>query len=189
VAYDFETLPDLLRPGLKLVFVGINPSTYSVQRGHYFARTTSRFWPAFSRSRLSQEVRQALGRDALGPEDDARLLDFGIGFTDVVKVPSSNASKIKPADYAHWAPRLLERLDPPEADGAGMVCFHGITGYRAFLRYALDAPRQEPSLGLQERMLGNARIFVAPNPSPANAHFRPEDQVRFYDELSELLEQ
>jgi TDG/mug DNA glycosylase family protein len=182
--YDFETLPDLLKPGLRLVFVGINPSLYSVHRGHYFARTTSRFWPAFSRSRLSQEVRHALGRDELGPEDDELLLDFGIGFTDVVKIASSNASSIKPADYAMWAPRLLDRLD---ACGAGMVCFHGVTGYRAFLRYALDSPREDPTLGLQERMLGNARIFLAPNPSPANAHFRPEDQVRFYDDLSNLL--
>jgi double-stranded uracil-DNA glycosylase len=182
--YDFETLPDLLQPGLKLIFVGINPSIYSVQRGHYFARPTSRFWPAFSRSRLSRAAREALGRDTLGPEDDARLLDFGIGFTDVVKIPSNNASSIKPADYAFWAPRLLERLD---SSGAEMVGFHGVTGYRAFLRYALDAAKEEPSLGLQERVLGNARIFLAPNPSPANAHFRPEDQVRFYDELNELI--
>jgi TDG/mug DNA glycosylase family protein len=184
VAYDFETLPDLLRPGLRLVFVGINPSVYSVQRGHYFARSTSRFWPAFSRSRLSREARQALGRDVLGPEDDSKLLDFGIGFTDVVKVPSSNASSIKAADYALWAPHLLERLG---ASGAGMVCFHGVTGYRAFLRYALNAPKDPTPLGLQERTLGNARIFLAPNPSPANAHFGPEDQVRFYDELSTLV--
>ncbi|HEX3244306.1 MAG TPA: mismatch-specific DNA-glycosylase [Chloroflexota bacterium] len=183
--YDFPTLPDLLRPGLGLVFVGINPSIYSVQRGHYFARSTSRFWPAFSRSKLSVQIRHALGRDTLGPEDDVLLIDFGIGFTDVVKMPSSNASAIKPADYALWAPRLLERL---EACGAGMVCFHGVTGYRAFARYALHSPNEPTPLGLQERTLGNARIFLAPNPSPANAHFRPEDQVRFYDELSDLLD-
>ena len=127
--YDFETLPDLLRPGLVLVFVGINPSIYSVQRGHYFARSTSRFWPAFSRSKLSLRIRNTLGRETLDPGDDARLLDFGIGFTDVVKTPSSNASSIKPSDYALWAPRLLERL---ERCGAGMICFHGVTGYRAF---------------------------------------------------------
>ena len=183
-AYDFETLPDLLQPGLDLVFVGINPSVYSVQRGHYFARSTSRFWPAFSRSRLSESVRVSLGRATLGPEDDARLLDFGIGFTDVVKTPSNNAASLKPSDYAYWAPRLLERL---EACGAGMVCFHGVTGYRAFARYALSSPKEPTPPGLQERLLGRARIFVAPNPSPANAHVRPDDQVRFYDELSDLL--
>ncbi len=183
--YDFETLPDLLRPGLQLVFVGINPSVYSVQRSHYFARSTSRFWPAFSRSKLSQPVRMALGREMLGFEDDVRLLDFGIGFTDVVKTPSSNAASLKRSDYALWAPRLTERLVWCDAS---MVCFHGVTGYRAFARYALDSPKEPTPLGLQERMLGNARIFLAPNPSPANAHFRVEDQTRFYDELSDLLE-
>src|SRR5207253_5359007 len=104
------TLPDLLRPGLEVVFVGINPSSYSVARGHYFARRQNRFWPAFSRSRLSGPVRAALGRDQLGPEDDVRLLEHGFGFTDVVKVSSSNASTLRPADYAEWAPRLTERL-------------------------------------------------------------------------------
>jgi double-stranded uracil-DNA glycosylase len=182
--YDFETLPDLLQPGLQLVFVGINPSVYSVQRGHYFARSTSRFWPAFSRSKLSRPVRTALGREMLGFEDDVRLLDFGIGFTDVVKTPSTNAASLKPSDYALWAPRLLDRL---EACGASMVCFHGVTGYRAFARYALDSPKEPTPLGPQERRLGDARIFLAPNPSPANAHFRVEDQTRFYDQLSDLL--
>jgi len=182
--YEFETLQDLLRPDLDLVFVGINPSIYSVQRGHYFARSTSRFWPAFSRSRLSASIRAALGRDILGFEDDIRLLDFGIGFTDVVKTPSSNAATLKPSDYALWAPRLLERLD---ACGASMVCFHGVTGYRAFARYALDSPKEPTPLGLQERTLGGVRIFLAPNPSPANAHFRVDDQTRFYDELSDHL--
>src|SRR6185503_14579406 len=102
-----NTLPDLLGPGLTVVFVGINPSSYSVARGHYFARRQNRFWPAFSRSRLSAPVRAALGRDALGPEDDAVLLDHGFGFTDVVKLPSASAAALRPADYAEWAPRLL----------------------------------------------------------------------------------
>jgi TDG/mug DNA glycosylase family protein len=182
--YDFETLPDLLRPGLQLVFVGINPSVYSVQRGHYFVRSTSRFWPAFSRSKLSQPVRMALGREMLRFEDDVRLLDFGFGFTDVVKTPSSNAASLKPSDYALWSPRLLERL---ATYGASMVCFQGVTGYRAFARYALDSPKEPTPLGLQQRQLGKARIFLAPNPSPANSHFRLEDQARLYDELSDLL--
>src|SRR5258708_39951145 len=67
-AYPFRTLPDYLQPGLELVFVGINPGLYSVQRGHYFARLTSRFWPAFSVSKLSERVRRARGRDTLQAE-------------------------------------------------------------------------------------------------------------------------
>ena len=179
-----DTLPDLLAPGLRVAFVGINPSTYSVARGHYFARKTSRFWPAFSRSVLSEPIRQALGREALGPEDDVLLPGFGFGFTDVVKVPSSNAAALKPADFEEWAPRLIERLRPASPR---VVCFHGTMAYRPFRRYAL-AQRDAPvALGAQLEHLGDARIFVVPNPSPANAHVRPEDQVIWYDRLAAFL--
>jgi len=62
-----ETLPDLLRDGLDIVFVGINPGLYSAQRGHYFARRTNRFWPALSRSVLSRAARRGLGVAELLP--------------------------------------------------------------------------------------------------------------------------
>lgn len=183
--YSFRTLPDYLRAHLRLVFVGINPGLYSVERGHYFARTTSRFWPAFSRSALSASVRAALGRTVLGPEDDRRLLRFGIGFTDVVKVPSRNVAALRPGDFRTWAPRLLHRL---ERCRPGTACFHGVTAYRAFARYALDEVRSDWPLGAQSLTVGGTHVFVVPNPSPANAHFRIEDQVRWYDRLAEFLE-
>ena len=170
---------------MRLVFVGINPSVLSAQKGRYFWRKTNRFWPALSRSRLSAEVRAALGRDVLGPEDDARLLELGIGFTDVVKVPSANAAQVSPALYAEWAPRLrarIERFQPVVA------AFHGVTGYRAFERYALGVTKSVAVLGPQEPVIGRTRLFVVPNPSPANFHFRPADQVDWYDRLADFLE-
>ena len=83
---DFETLPDYLQPGLDIVFIGINPGLYSLRRGHYFARSTSRFWPAFSKSKLSQRMRNELKVEKLLPEHDSSLPRFGIGLTDVVSV-------------------------------------------------------------------------------------------------------
>jgi TDG/mug DNA glycosylase family protein len=183
--YPFETLPDYLGPGMRVLLVGINPSVYSVRQGRYFARKTSRFWSAFSRSRLSAEVRAALGRDDLGPEDDARLLNFGIGFTDVVKVPSSNAAQVTPALFAEWAPilrRRIEQLQPRVA------AFQGVTAYRAFERFGLDAPKSVAGLGAQMTVIGRTRLFVVPNPSPANAHVRPADQIAWYDRLAEYIE-
>lgn len=182
--YPFETLPDYLATGMRLMFVGINPSVLSVQKGRYFWRNTNRFWPAFSRSRLSQEVRAALGRDELGPTDDARLLDFGIGFTDVVKVPSANAAQVSPALYAEWAPRLRSRIEQFQPV---VAAFHGVTGYRAFERYALGVTTSVAVLGPQEPVIGRTRLFVVPNPSPANFHFRPADQVDWYDRLADFL--
>jgi double-stranded uracil-DNA glycosylase len=181
--YAFRTLPDYLALGLDLVFIGINPGLYSVQRGHYFARPTNRFWPAFSRSSLSACIRAKCRRETLGPEDDGVLLAFGIGFTDVVKVPSRNAQAVRPADFRAWAPRLLERL---RTYGPAIACFHGIMGYRAFTRYALGETRAHAELGVQPLRLDTTRLFVVPNPSPANAHFRLEDQIAWYDRLADF---
>jgi double-stranded uracil-DNA glycosylase len=183
-SYPFRTLPDYLRRGLDLVFIGINPGLYSVARGHYFARPTTRFWPAFSRSTLSAGIRASLGRDRLGPEDDRTLLRFGIGFTDVVKVPSRSARDLSPRNYREWAPRLLDRL---QTFRPNLACFHGLTGYRAFARFALREPARGWRLGLQPVRVGRTRLLVVPNPSPANAHFQARDYIAWYDRVARLL--
>lgn len=182
--YSFRTLPDYLAPDLRLVFVGINPGLYSVERGHYFARTTSRFWPAFSRSVLSAPIREALGVALLGPEQDAALLRFGIGFTDVVKMPSRNAAELSPDVFRTWAPRLKRRL---ERCRPGVACFHGLTAFRPFARCALGRDGAGTVLGPQPLTLGGTRLFVVPNPSPANAHFSVADQVEWYNRLARFL--
>ena len=180
-----RTLPDYLRPGLTLVFVGINPSVYSAQRGRYFARPTNRFWRAFSQSRLSAAARRALTVEALEPEHDAALLDFGIGFTDVVKRPGANAASVSQAQFREGALLLRERL---EAHRPTIAVFHGLTAYRPFARYALGLPTRGAALGPQPERLGDTRLFVVPNPSPANAHFTVAEQVAWYDRLAAFLE-
>ncbi|MGH2353277.1 MAG: mismatch-specific DNA-glycosylase, partial [Chloroflexota bacterium] len=120
------------------------------------------------------------------PEHDAGLLPFGVGFTDVVKRPSNNASQVTPAEFQEGAPQLLTRL---ERYRPSVACFHGLTGYRPFLRFALGQRDAAPALGLQPVTVGATRLFVVPNPSPANAHFTPADQVAWYDRLADFVEQ
>jgi TDG/mug DNA glycosylase family protein len=177
---DAEGLPDLVRRGLAVIFVGINPSSYSVARGHYFARKTNRFWPCFSRSVLSLSARRALGVDPLTPVHDRALLDHGFGFTDAVKRASPRASDIAPAEFPEAVAALVEKLEwyRPE-----IACFHGIMSYRHVHR-ALAENRTEPALGTQPIGIGPTRIFVVPNPSAANAHFTPADQTLWYDRLA-----
>ncbi len=170
-----ETLPDYLRPGLEIVFVGINPGAYSAQVGHYFATARNRFWSALNQSGLVEAGRE------LGPEDDARMNDYGIGFTDVVKRPSNSASNLRVEDFRRWVPVLREKL---LRYAPRLVCFHGLTGYRGYLLHA-EGVKPHLQLGPQERPIGGSRVFVVPNPSPANAAFSLETLVHWYRRLGE----
>ena len=170
------TLPDHLRFGLDVIFVGINPGSYSAQVGKYFATSTNRFWPAFSRSGIVDAGR------TLVPGDEAWLNDAGVGFTDVVKRASASASYLRAVDYRHWAPLTREKLI---AANPRIVCFNGLTGYGSFARYALGL-RLRPQLGEQPERIGASRLFVAPNPSAANAAFSLDVIARWYERLREL---
>ena len=171
-----ETLPDYLRHGLDIVLVGLNPSTRSVQDGHYFANPRNRFWRAVSASGL-------VGRE-VGPADDAALLDMGIGFTDVVKRATPQASGLTAADYRRDAPGLREKLLKYQP---AIACFHGATGYRAYLRYAENTRHAgEIELGVQPHAIGESVVFVLPNPSPANARYSLDDLASWYRELGRL---
>ena len=173
------TLPDYLRPGLDVVFVGINPGTYSASVGKYFATPQNRFWPALNRSGIV-----AAGRD-LGPGDEAWLSDWGLGFTDVVKRASNSASSLRAADFRKWAPVAKAKL----VEAAPLVvCFNGITGFKWFMRYAEDA-KVEVELGRQPGLLGTSRVFVAPNPSPANAVYSLDAIAGWYRRLGELRDE
>ncbi|MCH8200246.1 MAG: mismatch-specific DNA-glycosylase [Chloroflexi bacterium] len=173
------TLPDYLRPGLDIVFVGINPGAYSASVGKYFATPQNRFWPALNRSGIV-----GAGRD-LGPGDEAWLNERGLGFTDVVKRASNSSSSLRAADYRRWAPVARDKL----VEAAPLVvCFNGITGFKSFMRYA-EGAKVEVKLGQQPGLLGTSRVFVAPNPSPANAVYSLDAIAGWYRRLGELRDE
>ena len=177
------TLPDLIRGGLDVVFVGINPSLYSVAQGHYFARRANRFWPCFSLSRLSEGVRAVLGVERLEPAHDRLLPEHGFGFTDLVKRPTANVTALAPGELEGGVADLLAKL---ERHRPRIACFHGMTILRR-VHPVLTNARSEPQLGLQPTRVGATRLFAVPNPSPANAHFTPADQTAWYDRLDDCL--
>ena len=170
-----NTLPDYLKPDLDIVLVGLNPSLYSVEVGHYFATARNRFWRAINRSGLLTET--------LDTNTDYKMLEQGIGLTDIVKRPTRGASDLRAADYREWAPVLkekLERLQPL------IVCFHGAVAYRNYLRHAENIRQSAIELGLQPHTVGRSRVFVVPNPSPANAAYSLDTLVGWYESLNEL---
>ena len=171
-----ETLPDYLCEGLEVVFIGLNPSAYSARVGHYFANPHNRFWPALNRSGLVPEE--------LSAERDYRLLHHKIGLTDVVKRVTSQAVALTPEDFRHWAPILkgnLERYRPLVA------CFHGPIAYRGYLRCAEGHRARDLTLGAQDHTIGSSRVFLVPNPSPANARYSLDDLAGWYRELGAFL--
>jgi TDG/mug DNA glycosylase family protein len=178
------TLEDSIGDNLDVVFVGINPAIYSVERGHYFARRANKFWPCLSRSALSRRAREALGVAVLGPEHDRAILAYGIGFTDVVKRPTAKAGDLARGELAAGVPLLLEKL---RRYRPRIACFHGVTGYR-HVHEAMGLGSTGIALGLQDLSIGDTRVFLVPNPSEANAHFSRADQVFWYDRLAEWLE-
>lgn len=169
-----NTLPDYLRPGLDIVLIGLNPGLNSVEAGHYFAFARNRFWPAVNRSGLLPEK--------LTAKTDHRMLEFGIGFTDVVKRPTAGSSDLRAADFKKWAPVLKEKLEHCKP---GIAAFHGVTAYRSYLRHA-EGVNERPKLGVQDRTIGASKVFLLPNPSPANAAYSLDDLMRWYVALREF---
>ena len=173
---DAATLPDYLRPGLDIVLVGLNPSAYSARAGHYFANPRNRFWPAVNAA--------GLAGGTVGPPDDAALLDAGIGFTDLVKRPTPQASGLTAADYRRDAPDLRRKLLCCQPR---IVCFQGITTYRNYLRYAAGQKNAGPiAPGRQADAIGSSSVFVVPSPSPANARCSLDELIYWYTQLQEL---
>lgn len=173
----FLTLPDYLKPGLKLVFVGINPSLYSAQRGQYFARKANRFWPAFNAAGFVPiELMAATGE---------RALDYGIGFTDVVKRATPQAAELTSAEFREGVAQLEVKLQKCRP---AFICFNGLTGYKQYLRFT--GPKAPvPTLGLQPRRVAGAGVFVIPSTSPANAAVPLASIVAQLRELKALLDE
>ena len=172
-------LPDYLQNNLELVFVGINPGAYSAQVGHYYATPRNRFWHAFNKAKL-------LGDNiAVGPTDDSKMNEFGIGFTDVVKRSTNNAAELRTVDFRKWIPileRKLLRYRPR------VICFNGFMALGKYLFYSANSGAKL-SLGPQSRKIGSSHIFLVPSSSPANASYSLETLVYWYGKLALFRDQ
>lgn len=184
-------LPDYVGPGLRVLFVGINPGIRSAQIGHHFGGHSNRFWKLLRESDLVSE--------AIGPESDARLLEWGYGITNLVARPTPGIGDLRPADYEAGRGRLvalIRRRHPT------IVALIGVTLYRVL--FDLPATRPQPlrrshaggtrssvalpdPLGLREERLGGVPVFVLPNPSGRNANFTYQEMLAAFRALQQQL--
>jgi len=150
-------LRDRLKPGVRILFVGINPGQRSEAIGHHFAGYSNRFWPLLYESKLIPERIRA--------EDDDRLAEWGLGITNLVPRMTPGIDTLRPQEYIDGARvlrRKVRRFKP------SIVALVGVTLFRSLFRRRSG---EHVSLGLQEEEFEGARVFVLPNPSGRNANF------------------
>jgi TDG/mug DNA glycosylase family protein len=172
-----KTLPDYLRPGLDIVSIGLNPSLPSVREGFYFANPRNRFWRALNASGLVPGELEP-GVAAM----EVLFEKYGIGFTDVVKRPTAGGNELRAVDYREWAPLLKQKL---EGYAPRIAWFHGKQAYANYLKYS-EGIKPAIDWGEQPAPIGSSRVFVTPNPSPANAVFSLEDLTGWFRQLARL---
>jgi TDG/mug DNA glycosylase family protein len=148
-------LPDVLAGGMRVVFVGINPSITSGLLGHHFASKGNPFWRLLHASGFTPVL--------LDPADDTKLAELGLGLTNVCPRPTRTAAELTRAELASGAEDLLRKLGPL---GPSVVALVGVT----LARILLPAGR-EAGPGPRRAAIAGARVFVLPNPSGRNAAY------------------
>jgi TDG/mug DNA glycosylase family protein len=152
-------VPDLLGPDVRLLFVGINPGLWTAATRTHFAHPVNRFYPALLAARiLTEPVDPAAG---MTDDDRARVLARGVGITNLVRRATARADELTAEELRAGGEELVAtvaRVRPR------VVAVAGITAYRS----AFGRPRAV--LGLQPETLGDAELWVVPNPSGLNAH-------------------
>jgi double-stranded uracil-DNA glycosylase len=159
------TVPDLIGPGLRLLFVGINPGLWTAATQTHFAHPVNRFYPAlYAAGIITHAIDPAAG---MTDEDRAHLVSRGVGISNVVHRATARADELSKGELIEGGLRLqdLVRRERPR-----VVAIAGITAYRS----AFGAPRsvtgRQPDDDAQRQAWGEAEIWVVPNPSGLNAH-------------------
>jgi TDG/mug DNA glycosylase family protein len=161
-----KPLPDVLAPGLDILFCGINPSLMSAARGHHFARPGNRFWPALHLAGLTLR--------RLSPDEDRELLEYGIGVTNIVARPTRASAELSVAELREGAAALAELVSGFRPSALAVL---GVTAWRIAFQ------RPKATIGRQPERVGGAETWLAPNPSGLNAHHQLPDLARCYAEL------
>jgi TDG/mug DNA glycosylase family protein len=161
-----KTVPDVIAPGLAVLFAGINPGLYTAAIGHHFGRPGNRFWPVLHASGFTPRL--------LSPYEERELLPLGYGITNVVARATASADELTEPELVEGGRRLASKA---RRYRPRIVAVLGLGAYRMAFR----CPRARQ--GLQPEALGPSRLWVLPNPSGLNAHYQTVDLARLFHEL------
>jgi double-stranded uracil-DNA glycosylase len=161
-----KTVPDVIAPGLNLLFVGINPGLYSGAVGHHFARPGNRFWPTLAAAGFTDRV--------LSPFEERRLLDRGCGITNLVRRVTAAAAELSRDELVAGKRALAAKV---RRCRPRVVAVLGVEAYRRAFQ------RPQAALGLQAEPLAGAQLWVLPNPSGLNAHYQLPALARWFAAL------
>lgn len=154
------------------MFVGINPGIRSSLTGHHFAGFSNRFWKLLYESRLVPEP--------IGYWDDGRLPEWGYGVTNIVPRPTPGIDTIRREEYVAGRARLRRKILRCRP---AVVALVGVTVFRALF----PEHRGVVEPGLQREIIGNAAVFVLPNPSGRNANFTYAEMLAAFKSLRRYL--
>jgi double-stranded uracil-DNA glycosylase len=160
-----SAVPDVLAPGLRVVFCGINPGFRSAAAAAHFANPRNDFWRLLADADLTPRL--------LVPEEQWEMLDLGFGLTNAAYRTTRGSGDLRRGDFAGSAERferLAEELRPEIIAFVGKAAYEGVF-------------RERPEHGLQKRLLGATRLFVLPSTSPANAAIPYEERLGWFRAL------
>lgn len=161
-------LRDRIGPGVRVLFVGINPGVRSALTGHHFAGFSNRFWKLLYESRLVPEP--------VSFTDDDRLPGWGYGITNLVPRPTPGIDTLRPDEFVRGRARLRAKVRRLKPDVVAMV---GLTVFRAMFPERKGAV----PLGLQGERLASSAVFVLPNPSGRNANYSHAEMLAAFRAL------
>jgi TDG/mug DNA glycosylase family protein len=160
-----SAVPDVLAPGLRVVFCGINPGRWSATAGAHFANPRNDFWRLLHDAGFTPRL--------LAPEEQEQLLSFALGVTNAALRTTRGSGDLRRGDFAGAAERLAgiaEELRPEWIAFVGKEAYRGAFGER-------------PELGEQQRSLAETRLFVLPSTSPANAAVPYAERLEWFRRL------
>jgi TDG/mug DNA glycosylase family protein len=158
-----RAIPDVIAPGLQVLFVGINPGLYSGATGRHFARPGNRFWPTLHQSGFTPRQ--------LAPDEPEELLALGIGISNIVNRTTATAAELSREELTAGAGRIRETA---AAFRPTAIAILGVTAYRT----AFERP--DTAIGRQDQRIGDAETWVLPNPSGLNAHYQLPELVALF---------